>query len=69
MTSQNFCYWLQGFFEIQNPEELSEQQVQMIKSHLQLAFRDDIDKRYGDEKHQQKLTEIHWGQQTVRDNC
>lgn len=41
MTPENFCYWLQGFFELQgaviNPE-LSAPQVNMIKKHLDLAM-------------------------------
>lgn len=39
MTPENFCYWLQGFFELENPAALSVQQVQQIKDHLQLVFR------------------------------
>jgi dihydroorotate dehydrogenase len=38
MKSENFCYWLRGFFELTNNKELSEQQVQMIKNHLALVF-------------------------------
>lgn len=38
MSPENFAYWLQGFFEIQNPKTLSETQVQEIKNHLDLVF-------------------------------
>jgi hypothetical protein len=38
MTPENFCYWLQGFFEIQNPSQISESQIQEIKNHLALVF-------------------------------
>lgn len=37
MTSQEFCYWLQGFFELGNPESLTEQQVQVINNHLDMV--------------------------------
>lgn len=38
MTPQEFCYWLQGMMEIQNPESLSAEQTQMVKDHLKLVF-------------------------------
>jgi hypothetical protein len=38
MTPQNFCYWLQGYFELTNGSNLSEEQVNLIKEHLQLTF-------------------------------
>lgn len=37
MNPQNFCFWLQGFMEIANPKELTSEQVQMIKNHLNLV--------------------------------
>lgn len=38
MTPEQFTYWLQGFFEISNPEKLDEKQTQIIKDHLDLVF-------------------------------
>lgn len=38
MTERDFCYWLQGFFEIENPTNITSEQVAMIKEHLQLVF-------------------------------
>lgn len=38
MDSNQFTYWLQGFFEIAEPRELNPKQVQMIKDHLDLVF-------------------------------
>lgn len=38
MTSDNFCYWLQGYLELTNSKTLSEGQVNMIKEHLSLVF-------------------------------
>jgi hypothetical protein len=34
---KSFCYWLQGYFEL-GGENLSPQQVQIIKDHLALVF-------------------------------
>ena len=34
MTPDQFCYWLQGLMELQNPKTLNETQVQSIKDHL-----------------------------------
>lgn len=38
MTSRDFAYWLQGFFEITGTDELTPEQVKMIKDHLNLVF-------------------------------
>jgi len=34
MDAQNFAYWLQGYFELNDPKSLNEKQVQIIKDHL-----------------------------------
>lgn len=40
MTPDNFCYWLQGFFEISNngTNNLSQTQIEIIKDHLDLVM-------------------------------
>jgi len=38
MGPKEFTYWLQGFFEIQNPEKLNKEHTQIIKDHLKLVF-------------------------------
>lgn len=38
MDSIQFCYWLQGFFEIADPERISIDEIKIIKDHLQLVF-------------------------------
>lgn len=38
MTPKEFCYWLQGFFEMANPKELTPEQTEMVKKHLTLVF-------------------------------
>lgn len=39
MNPRDFCYWLQGFFEISKSNQLSDIQVEEIKNHLQLVFK------------------------------
>ncbi len=39
MDEKAFCYWLQGFFEMVDPKNLTEAQVKMIKEHLALVFQ------------------------------
>lgn len=43
MTSRDFCYWLQGHFELTNPQELSARETTLIKQHLALVFKHEID--------------------------
>lgn len=44
MTSRDFCYWCQGFFELTDSlEGLSPAQVKMIRAHLNLVFLHEID--------------------------
>lgn len=59
MTSRDFCYWLQGLFEVGNPKALDERQTEMVKSHLALVFVHEIDPSAGDAAHQAKLNKLH----------
>jgi len=70
MTSRDFCFWLQGFFEIvsagpQPPEPagrpiaLSAAQADMVRRHLALVFKHEIDPSMGNAEHQAKLDEVH----------
>ncbi len=65
MTSRDFAYWLQGFFEITDAggktEGLSSEQVNIIKRHLNLVFVHEIDPSYGNKQHQAELNLIHEG--------
>ena len=38
MSPENFCYWLQGWLEIQDPKQITESQVKEIQNHLDLVF-------------------------------
>jgi len=59
MTSRDFAFWLQGYFEVANPIKIGEEETQLIKKHLNLVFKHEIDPSMGDDKHQQVLNEIH----------
>ncbi len=59
MTSRDFCYWLQGFFEIADPKSLSKEQIDMIQKHLSMVFKHEIDPSYGDQAHVAELNAIH----------
>jgi hypothetical protein len=49
MRSDQFIYWLQGFFELsENDKPLTIEQVQTIKNHLKLVFLHEIDPSYSD---------------------
>lgn len=39
MTPEQFCYWLQGYFEMSEAEKLDEKQVKILKDHLSLVFK------------------------------
>lgn len=43
MNSIDFCFWLQGKFELDNSDSLTENQVKIIKNHLNLVFKHEID--------------------------
>lgn len=59
MTSRDFCFWLQGFFELQSVPEVSTAQAAAIKRHLDMVFAHEIDPGYGDAKAQAKLNALH----------
>lgn len=41
MTSRDFCYWLQGSFEINGVKNFDSAQTDMIKKHMKLVFEYD----------------------------
>lgn len=61
MQSRDFCYWLQGYFEVsgKNRTSLGPEQVETIKSHLAMVFAHEIDPAMGDKTHQDKLNNLH----------
>lgn len=62
MRSTEFAYWLQGFFELSETNEITPRQVEIIKNHLKLVFYYDIDKSYEvDQKTSEAMQAIHDG--------
>lgn len=39
MTPEQFCYWLQGYFEMSETEKLDKKHVKILKDHLALVFK------------------------------
>ena len=61
MNSRDFVYFLQGFFEISKTTEVTSEQVTIIKNHLNMVFKHEIDPSHGDAAHQKKLSDAHQG--------
>lgn len=66
MTARDFCYWLQGYFEIKDQIpgatlHLTENQVTCIRNHLNMVFKHEIDPSMGPPAHQHALTQLHQG--------
>lgn len=67
MNATDFCYWLQGFFELasqsgsREPITLSRKQVEVIRRHLNLVFIHDIDHKAGPPEYLSTLQEVHDG--------
>ena len=60
MKATEFCYWLQGYFELTgHVGALHADQVETIKRHLALVFAHDIDPSAGSPEHQATLNAIH----------
>lgn len=57
MTSRDFVYWLQGFFEISGKPSLTEEQGRIVQRHLHMVFVHEIDPSMPDPKG--KLAEAH----------
>lgn len=71
MTSRDFCYWLQGYFELTkvgsgptpqtDPMWLTQDQTSCIQKHLNMVFYHEIDPSYGPSN--PGLKQIHHGKQ------
>ena len=67
MTSRDFCYWLQGYFEIAEKiptpadgfDGLNSAQTAAIKRHLAMVFVHEIDPSFGGPEKQAKLDAAH----------
>ena len=61
MQSRDFCYWLQGLFELGDPESLTPDQIQVIRNHLNMVFYHEIDPSFGGPEVQDALNQLHSG--------
>ncbi len=64
MTARDFCFWLQGFFEIERagnsgPIGLSDGRTEVVRKHLALVFEHEIDPSMGGQEKQAKLNAVH----------
>lgn len=67
MTSRDFCYWLQGYFEIQGgaPSALDHEQLECIRKHLAMVFIHEIDPSFPKEQ-KAALDSAHAGDTDVK---
>lgn len=72
MKATEFCYWLQGYFELTQQglnygsPSLHTDQVKCIQDHLLLVFIHDIDPSYPQEQ-QAALNAVHNGESLVKE--
>jgi len=68
MTSRDFCFWLQGYFELAytNGEAIPFSQAKLIRAHLNLVFAHEIDPSMGGQNHQAALNSIHGDKSKMR---
>lgn len=58
MKATEFCYWLQGVFEVAKLTELDADQTALVKQHLHMVFIHDIDPSYPKDQ-QEALNNAH----------
>jgi hypothetical protein len=59
MTSRDFCYWLQGLFELGEPQSLDAKQTELVRRHLAMVFIHEIDPSAGPPEKQAALNAAH----------
>lgn len=70
MTARDFCYWLQGFFELSGGKPtLTAEQADLIRRHLSLVFAHDIDPKAGGPAVQNALNHLHSGTGDIQVRC
>ena len=65
MKAAEFCYWFQGYMEIAGEQALEQglgkEQLDVVRRHLSLVFKHELDPTHGDAKHQAELQAMHDG--------
>ncbi len=65
MTAREFCYWLQGYFELlaidlnKGVGSMSMEQTSCIQRHLAMVFKHEIDPSAGPQPIQDALNHLH----------
>lgn len=59
MTARDFAFWLMGYFEVSDPVQIGKVETEMIKRHLKLVFKHEIDPSMGGPENQLELNQIH----------
>lgn len=61
MTSRDFCYWLQGYFELLGADQgaMTSAQVTAVRAHLAMVFAHEIDPSMGSKEHREELQDLH----------
>ena len=70
MKARDFCYWLQGYFELAADGNRNEHgqavapginglQAQTIQNHLAMVFKHEIDPSNGTPEHNKELNKLH----------
>ena len=55
MKAFEFCYWLQGLFELSEVKSLDERQTEIVRRHLALVFFHDLDRKEPDSEASQAV--------------
>jgi hypothetical protein len=66
VTSRDFCFWLQGYLEVSGATSLDERATEVLKAHLALVFKHEIDPSMGNAQKQQTLNKLHGGGKLLR---
>lgn len=69
MQSRDFVYWFQGFLEVSGTKTLDERQTEIVRKHLDMVFKHEIDPAMGDAKHQATLAKAHGNMDGVILRC
>lgn len=56
MTSRDFVYWFQGFLEIGKVEQINKEQLEVVRTHINMVFAEEIDPSH---RHPKQLDAIH----------
>ncbi len=66
MTARAFAYWLQGYFELAEPKELTPDQLKIVKNHLNMVFKHEIDPEIEKTTPASILNHLHDGKPNAR---